>query len=451
MMKGLIKMKPTITSLRFSPKQKEFLTSPFDHTFDVNEGAIRSGKSAVACMRMALFYLLSKDEQHLVSGYNQEIAYNIYIEGDGLGLAYIFDGVSHLRRDRSGDHLELNLPSGHKKIYFKGGGKANSANSIRGMSLGSVAYTEIDLLNQDFIDETFRRTAKADIRYHLADLNPPSPNHPVIELFNQRHANWRHWTMRDNPVITKQRLAELKQEYSSNSYLFKRDWLGERVMPQGIIYAMFDKDTMTDQTLIGQPVEMFFSTDAGQEDATTMSCNIVTSVRKDDGSYQYVLNRVANYYHSGRDTGHVKAMSTYAEELLRFVLWCEEYWQMSHTRILVDPSSRSLREELRKVGLRTQGANNNAHEVSGGRKGLEVGIQRCQNVISNGQFRLVNPPHFNLPDNDIDVKDYDHYNFLKEIGTYVRDDNTGFPVDANNHAMDEFRYSVNYFNSHYRR
>lgn len=70
-------MKPTIEKLLFSPKQKEFLLSPFDHTFEVNEGAIRSGKSAVACMRLALFYLLSKDEQHLVSGYNQEIAYNL--------------------------------------------------------------------------------------------------------------------------------------------------------------------------------------------------------------------------------------------------------------------------------------------------------------------------------------------------------------------------------------
>jgi len=46
---------------------------------------------------------------------------------------------------------------------------------------------------------------------------------------------------------------------------------------------------------------------------------------------------------------------------------------------------------------------------------------------------------------------YDHYNFIREIGTYVRDDNSGYPVDANNHAMDEFRYSVNYFYQKYGR
>lgn len=438
-------MQTPIKDIKFSPLQEEFITAPFDHTFEVNEGAIRSGKSAAACMRLAMFYMLSPDESHLVSGFNQEIAYKIYIEGDGLGLAYIFDGMSHLQRDRGGDNLTIDLPSGQKKIYFKGGGKSNSANSIRGMSLGSVAYTEIDLLNQEFLKETFRRTANAYIRYHLGDLNPPAPNHPIIDFFKEHRAKWQHWTMRDNPVMTPSRLNELKTEFSSNPYLYKRDWLGERVMPEGVIYSMFDKDNMTDKTLMGKPVEMFFSTDAGQEDATTMSCNVITQVRDDNGRFKFVLNRVANYYHSGRDTHNVKAMSKYAEELLRFVNWCHKTYQMYSNIILVDPAARSLREELKRVGLVTQGANNNAHEVAGGRKGIEVGIERAQNLMSNGQFKLVE-----TPDSGIPMK-YDHYNFIREIGTYVRDDNSGYPVDANNHAMDEFRYSVNYFYQKYGR
>lgn len=437
-------MKSPITNLKFSKRQREFIFSPFDHTFEVNEGSIRSGKSAAACMRLAMFYLLSPDKLHLVSGYNQEIAYNIFIEGDGLGLAYIFDGVSHLRRDRGGDNLTIDLPSGQKKIYFKGGGKSNSANSIRGMSLGSAAYTEIDLMNEEFLKETFRRTAKAAIRYHLGDLNPPAPNHPILEFFKDRNAYWQHWTMMDNPVMSTKRLNELEAEFKRNPYTYKRDWLGERVMPEGVIYSMFDKDNMTGKMLIGKPVEMFFSTDAGQEDATTMSCNIVTQVHV-DGRYKFVLNRVANYYHSGRDTHNVKAMSLYAEELLRFINWCHTKYQMYSNVTLVDPAARSLREELKRVGVASQGANNNAHEISGGRKGIEVGIQRGQNLMANGQFRLIE-----TPDSGIPMK-YDHYNFIREIGTYVRDDNSGYPVDANNHAMDEFRYSVNYFYQKYGR
>ena len=187
---------------------------------------------------------------------------------------------------------------------------------------------------------------------------------------------------------------------------------------------------------------MFFSTDAGQEDATTMSCNIVTQVHE-DGTYKFVLNRVANYYHSGRDTHNVKAMSLYAEELLRFVNWCQDKYQMYRNVILVDPAARSLREELRRVGLSNQAANNNAHEIASGRKGIEVGIERWQNLMANGQFKLVE-----TPDSGIPMK-YDHYNFIREIGTYVRDDKSGYPVDANNHSMDEGRYSVNYFYQKY--
>ncbi|MBL3531040.1 PBSX family phage terminase large subunit [Companilactobacillus zhachilii] len=435
-------METPIKDIKFSPLQARFITSPFNHTFEVNEGAIRSGKSAAACMRLAMFYILSPDKSHLVSGFNQEIAYKIYIEGDGLGLAYIFDGMSHLQRDRGGDNLTIDLPSGQKKIYFKGGGKSNSANSIRGMSLGSVAYTEIDLLNEEFLKETFRRTANAAIRYHLGDLNPPAPNHPILKFFDEHNAKWQHWTMRDNPVMTSKRLSELENEFKANPYIYRRDWLGERVMPEGVIYSMFDKETMTDKTLIGKPIEMFFSTDAGQEDATTMSCNIVTQVHE-DGTYKFVLNRVANYYHSGRDTHNVKAMSLYAEELLRFVNWCQDKYQMYRNVILVDPAARSLREELRRVGLSNQAANNNAHEIASGRKGIEVGIERWQNLMANGQFKLVE-----TPDSGIPMK-YDHYNFIREIGTYVRDDKSGYPVDANNHSMDEGRYSVNYFYQKY--
>jgi len=437
-------METPIKKIKFSPLQAKFLTSPFDHTFEVNEGAIRSGKSAAACMRLAELYMLSPDESHLVSGYNQEIAYKIYIEGDGLGLAYIFDGMSHLRRDRGGDNLTIDLPSGQKKIYFKGGGKSNSANSIRGMSLGSVAYTEIDLLNEEFLKETFRRTANATIRYHLGDLNPPAPNHPILKFFEEHRAKWQHWTMLDNPVMTRKRLNELESEFKTNPYIYKRDWLGERVMPEGVIYSMFDQENMTDKTLIGKPVEMFFSTDAGQEDATTMSCNIVTQVHE-NGRFKFVLNRVANYYHSGRDTHNVKAMSVYAEELLRFVNWCHKTYQMYSNVILVDPAARSLREELKRVGLANQAANNNAHEIAGGRKGIEVGIERWQNLMANGQFKLVE-----TPDSGIPMK-YDHYHFIREIGTYVRDDKSGYPVDANNHSMDEGRYSVNYFYQKYGR
>jgi phage terminase, large subunit, PBSX family len=431
-------MQTFIKNIHYSDKQAKFIFSPFNNLFDVNEGSIRSGKTAADDARLALFYLISPNETHLVSAYNQELAYKLFIEGDGLGLAYIFDGVSHLRRDRGGDHLEINLPSGKKKVYFKGGGKSNSANSIRGLSLGSVAYSEMNLLDKEFIDESFRRTAAAKIRYHLADLNPPAPQDPIIETFHEYNANWLHWTMNDNPIMTEKRLREMEEQLKRNPYRYKRDWLGLRVMPQGVIYSMFDDKEMTDQTLIGEPVEMFFAGDAGQNDATTLSCNVVTRVVDGDGA-RFVLNRVANYYHSGTETGETKAMSTYAEELRQFINWCHKKYRLYYSDIVIDPAAKTLRAELEKLGIMNSPANNNGNEKVGSVRGIEVGIERLQNLITNNQFRLVEP----------NSDTYSHYHFLKEIGMYVRDENTGKPVDMNNHAMDEARYSANYFIQHY--
>ena len=109
---------------------------------------------------------------------------------------------------------------------------------------------------------------------------------------------------------------------------------------------------------------------------------------------------------------------------------------MRYTHMFVDPSCKSLREELHKIGIHTDRADNNASDKEGRNVGIEVGIERLKNSMTNEQFFLV--------END----KYDHYNFIKEVGMYVRDDN-GKPIDDFNHALDEARYANNYFYKRY--
>ncbi|MFE5375942.1 hypothetical protein, partial [Streptomyces mirabilis] len=165
----------------------------------------------------------------------------------------------------------------------------------------------------DMIQECFRRTFAAKMRYHLADLNPPAPNHPVIkDVFEVQDTRWQHWTIHDNPILTDDRKQEIYDTLKKNPYLLKRDWEGKRVNPQGVIYGMLDLEAHTERTLIGKPIQMYFAADGGQSDATSVSCNIVTSFRNTEGKLIRRLNRVAHYYHSGAETGQVKAMSIYA-------------------------------------------------------------------------------------------------------------------------------------------
>lgn len=416
----------------FSPKQLECIYRPFNYTFDVFEGTPRSGKTTAAHFRYADYLTLTRDTNHLIVAYNQEQAYRLFIDGDGTGLMHIFGNLAEIKHDEHGSHLQVHTPNGIKKVYYKGGGKSNSVGAITGMSLGSVVFCEINLLHMSMIQECFRRTFAAMDRYHLADLNPPAPNHPVIsEVFEVQNTRWTHWTIQDNPIITEERKREIYETLKKNPYLLDRDWYGKRVMPEGVIYSMFNPSEHQIPTLLGEPYEMYFVADGGQSDATSCSCNIVTRY---NGKFR--LNRVANYYHSGKETGQVKAMSTYAQEIKQFMEWCIKKYQMQYTHVFVDPACKSLREELHKIGIHTDKADNNAVDGRNKGGGIETGIERFQNSITNGQFYLV------------DTDKYDHYNFIKEIGMYVRDEN-GKPIDDFNHAMDEARYANNYFYKRY--
>lgn len=426
--------------ITFSPKQIENIT--FDTstvTCELNEGTPRSGKTTSDAFKMADFYLNSPDQNHLIAAYNQEQAFRMFIDGDGFGLAHIFDGCADIRHDEHGDHLLLHAPNGDKKLYYKGGGKINSVGAITGMSLGSVTFLEFNLLHPDFINESFRRTFAAERRYHLAEQNPPAPNHPNLELLKRFEKSgrflFRHWTPDDNPILTEQRKNELKQELSSSEYLMDRDWYGKRVLPQGVIYSMFDRNKNIVNSIKGNVIETFFTADGGQSDATTCAFWVITHHKG-----KFYLYRLANYYHSGKETGITKAMSIYAGEIKQFIEWCYMKWsdlpRWSH--FFVDPACKTLRSELELYGIQTSKADNNSKDKVGsnGLK-IEVGIERLQNTMQSRQFLL-------LENGD----KYDHYNFEKELGMYVRNER-GLPVDTNNHALDESRYGNNYFYKKY--
>lgn len=419
-----------------SEKQKENIYQPLKGIeLEMNEGTIRSGKTMSDAQKMAIIYAASPDMNHLVSAYNQEQAYRMFMDCEGMGLVNIFKDCGEMRSDRHGDHLWLNLPGGEKKIYYKGGGKANAVGGITGMSFGTVVFLEFNLLNREFIKEAFRRTLAAKFRYHLAEQNPPAPNHPNLEelLPFEKTGKYlfRHWRPTDNPILTGQRLKDWEEQCKVSEYAYKRDWLGERSMPEGIIYSMFSKEKNVTTKIKGTVIETFFTADGGQSDATTCAFWVITFFEG-----KYYLNRLANYYDSGSDTGVTKAMSIYAREIKQFVSWCYEKWgNLPHWNyFFVDPACLTLRSELELVGITTEKADNNSRDkvTSNGLK-IEVGIERMQNTIASGQFLLVESGDR-----------YDHYNFEKELGMYVRNEN-GLPVDKDNHALDESRYGNNYF------
>ena len=353
-----------------------------------------------------------------------------------MGLLHIFAGNCRIKDDDNGKHLLIHTPKGDRRVYYKGGGDSSSYKSFQGLSLGSVYFCEIDLITMPTIQEAFRRTFASHLRVHFADLNPPSPQHPVIkDVFEVQNTIWSHWTMDDNPIITAERKAELYRILSKNPFLLERDWYGHRCIPQGVIYSMFSHEENIVKSIPAeeQKMEMYFAGDGGLKDATAIGCFIVTRTPKG----QFNLYMVALYYYSGTETGYTKALSIQAKEISeQFFPYCINKWQMKWSECLIDPACLALREELHLHGIQTRGADNNGHDIKGSSKGIQVGIERLQSLIAKRQFKLV------------DTDTYGFYPFLRELTLYVVDAH-GNPVDMYNHVADCTRYGSNHFFKNY--
>ena len=420
--------------IEWGRKQADLIMLPFDHTLDWLEGTPRSGKTTAGIMRFARHLIRSRDHIHLVTAYSAEQAYRLIMDGDGFGLINIFRGYSRVSHDDSGAHLLVHLPDGDKKVYWKGGGKADSHKAITGMGIGSVYFCEINLLHDSMIQECFRRTYAARDRWHIADLNPPSPADPCIKnVLNVQDCRFMHWRCEDNPVLTPQRLAEIEAACKKSPFLYKRDWLGERVIPEGVIYWMFSQDRHIVSRLPDDftMVEAFVAGDGGTTDATSIGFYIAGFMgdRYAPGPKEYRLYCVGDWYY---DRGQM-AMSDQAKHICgEFLPYMRNKYRIRENGVYIDPACKALRLEIEKFGIMTSGADNNAHDVKGSSKGLRVGIEMLQSAINDGRFYLVEDERYSTEP------------FVKEAGLYSVNER-GEPVDAYNHCMDQTRYAYNHF------
>ncbi len=419
--------------IEWSSKQADLIMQPYDRTIDWLEGTPRSGKTTAGTMRFARHLLASRDNNHLVTAYSAEQAYRLIMDGDGMGLLHIFAGHCRTSHDDSGAHLLIQLPSGEKKVYWKGGGKADSYKAITGMSLGSVYFCEINLLHETMVQECLRRTYAARDRWHIADLNPPSPADPCIKnVLNVQDCRFMHWTCRDNPILTPERLAEIEAACKKSPFLYKRDWLGERVIPEGVIYWMFNPERHILNRIPEDfhPVEAFVAGDGGTTDATSIAFFIAGFFGDPYfGEKDYRLYMVGDWYYDGGQM----AMSDQAKHICgEFLPYMRSKYRMRESDVYIDPACKALRLEIEKFGIMTSGADNNGHDVKGSSKGLKVGIEMLQSAINDGKFFIVEDER------------YGSEPFVKEAGLYCVND-SGEPIDAYNHVMDSVRYGSNHF------
>lgn len=245
-----LKKKKTI-HFRFGDKHKEYIRNCRYCTFNILEGAVRSGKTIDNVFAFAHELMTTPDKFHLATGSTIANAKLNIGDANGFGLEYIFRGQCRWGKYKNNDCLRIKGPytGGRERIViFAGGSKADSFKKIRGNSYGMWIATEINLHHDNTIKEAFNRQLAAKRRKIFWDLNPSHPKAPIYTEYIDKYAekaekgelkggfNYQAMTIFDNITITEERLEEIISQYDMASIWYLRDILGKRSIAEGLVY-----------------------------------------------------------------------------------------------------------------------------------------------------------------------------------------------------------------------
>lgn len=236
----------------FSDKHKNYIKNALKNSLNVAEGAIRSGKTIDHCIISALYLETCEDRIHLASGSSQPNAKLNIGECNGFGLEHIFRGRCKWGKFKDNEALFIKTQTGEKIVIFVGGGKADSYKKILGNSYGLWIATEInehydsENSRESFIKVAMGRQLAAKKPLILWDLNPNTPKHPIYENYIDKWLGnypggyqYQLFTIYDNATLTEERRKEIEQKYEIGSVWYRRDILGQRVRPEGIVFTDF--------------------------------------------------------------------------------------------------------------------------------------------------------------------------------------------------------------------
>ena len=227
--------------LPFNEKVQETISNTGE--FNAWEGAVRSSKTLASLIAWAAYILQSPESVFLMSGATMGSISKNCLVGD-FGLISITGATP--KTDTNGSKY---LEWFKNKIYYVGSDNKRSYTKIRGMTIGGWYADELNLHDPDFIVEALNRSLASSDRRNFWTLNPSQPTHFIytkyIDVFiadPDVDMHYHHFTMIDNPAISKERREAFAKQYKLSGILYyQRFILGLRVNAEGRIYTEFDR------------------------------------------------------------------------------------------------------------------------------------------------------------------------------------------------------------------
>ena len=363
------------------------------------DGAVRSGKTvsmvlgffmwSMSSFSGATFAICGKT----VGALRRNILQNL---PDWLG------GLFRVREYRTENKLVVWDMTGRQNTYYLFGGKDESAcQLIQGITLAGVLLDEAALMPQSFVEQACARCSVEGSRLWF-NCNPEGPEHWLykewIQKAGQKNLLHLHFTMHDNPSLSERIRRRYENLYTGVFY--RRFILGQWCMAEGLVYD-FDPELH-----LGEPVHSggryYISVDYGTRNPFSAGLWQVT----DGKAY-----RIREYYHNGRETGHILTDEEYCDALENLA------GNLPVEQVIVDPSAASLIASIRRRGRFC---------VRKARNQVLPGIRLVASLLKAGVLQI-----------SPSCRDT-----IREFGLYRWEDNgqQDGVVKENDHAMDDIRY-----------
>lgn len=203
------------------------------------DGAVRSGKT----LSMSLGFVLWASSSFsggtfaicgkTVTSLKRNVITPLLGQLKSIGCTY--------REKLSANYVDITLSGVTNRFYYFGGRDESSASLIQGITLSGVFLDEAALMPRSFVEQAVARCSVRNSKMWF-NCNPDTPSHwfyrEWILKAEEKNALYLHFTMEDNPSLSKQLRQRYERLYSGTFY--DRFVLGKWVASEGAVYPMFN-------------------------------------------------------------------------------------------------------------------------------------------------------------------------------------------------------------------
>ena len=391
--------------MKFSEKQRVVLNwwrrdSPHFHKEAiVCDGAVRSGKTL--CMGLSFFLWACTEFRgqrfgvcgKTISSLRRNVLTELLPKLRAIGFT--------VTEKRTENLVRVSFRGRTNDFYVFGGRDESSSALIQGITFAGVLLDEVALMPRSFVEQACARCSVTGSRLWF-NCNPEGPHHWFYNTWilgaEKRECLYLHFTMEDNPSLSKQIRERYARLYSGVFY--RRFVLGQWVAAEGRVYDFFDA-SKAPPVPSGEFSQWYISCDYGTVNPASFGLW---------GLQDGVWYRVSEFYFDSKREMRQMTDAEYADALARLA------GGRPISAVIVDPSAASFIALLKKRGWTVKKADND----------VLSGIRRTSDLLKSG--RLV------ICDTCTDC--------LRETEEYVWDVKAGHDAvkKEHDHAMDDMRY-----------